>query len=126
MPRGDRPADAKGKVKFRFVEFELEGLNSTIEESIKNIVHSMSRSSTVTTHVLPAKPAVPAALTPADGDGHENLGSEREAALETDTAEEDVQASAPAGRKNPRRYTVPKLLSDLDLDSGDMPFKTFA
>lgn len=126
MPKGDRPLDDKGKVKFRFVEFELEGLNSTIEESIKNIVHSMSRTSTTPTRVLQAKPAAPAALPAAAGNGDENLDPEQEAALETETAEEGVQASSPSRPKNLRRYTVPKFLSELDLDSGDLPFKTFA
>jgi hypothetical protein len=125
MARTDRTPDDKGKVKFRFVEFELEGLNSTIEESIKNIVHSMSRSSTIPTRVLSAKPAVSAALPQADGNGNENLDPEQEGALEAESAEDGVQASAPGRPKNLRRYTVPNFLSDLDLDSGDVPFKAF-
>jgi len=41
-------SDDKGKVKFkiiegRTIEFELEEFNSTIEESIKNIVTSLGR-----------------------------------------------------------------------------------
>lgn len=125
MSRGDRPSDDKGKVKFRFVEFELEGLNSTIEESIKNIVHSLSRSSTIPAHALSAKSVVSATLHPADRDGHEDLDSEQEAVLETEPTNGDTQTSVPA-RKNSRRYTTPNFLSDLDLDSGEIPFKTFA
>jgi hypothetical protein len=126
MARGDRPPEEKGKVKFRFVEFELEGLNSTIEESIKNIVHSMSRSSTIPARTLLPRPTTLAALPPANGDGHSDLDPEQEAVLEAATEEQEPQAPALARPKTPRRYAVPTFLSDVDLDSGDMPFKTFA
>lgn len=126
MSRGDRLPDDKGKVKFRFVEFELEGLNSTIEESVKNIVHSLSRTSTIPTRVLSAKPAASAGLPPDDKGGHEDLEPEMEAIREMDTSNDNGHLSAPARSKASRRYTDPKFLSNLDLDSGEMPFKTFA
>ena len=129
MARGERQPEEKGKVKFRFVEFELEGLNSTIEESIKNIVQSMSRTSTMPARTLTTRRTTPAALPPGNGDGHLDLDPEREATLEEETAEEQTaeeQAAEPARPKTPRKYTVPTFLSALDLDSGDMPFKAFA
>ncbi|MHB1743955.1 MAG: hypothetical protein ACYCPO_01450 [Acidobacteriaceae bacterium] len=124
MARSERPTDDKGKVKFRFVEFELEGLNSTIEESIKNIVHSMSRNSTMPSRTLVARQTTQTTLPLANGDGHADLDPEQEAALEG--AMDEIEAGEPARPKTPRRYTVPSFLSDLDMDSGDMPFKTFA
>jgi hypothetical protein len=40
--------------------------------------------------------------------------------------EQEVQATAAARPKVQRRYTVPTFLSEVDLDTGDVPFKTFA
>lgn len=126
MAKGDRPPDDKGKVKFRFVEFELEGLNSTIEESIKNIVHSMSRSSNVQPRVLSAKSAAPAALLATNGENTAELDSERETELDGEDAEQELPANTAVRPKAQRHYTVPTFLSEVDLDSGEVPFKTFA
>jgi hypothetical protein len=114
----------KGKVKFRFVEFELEGLNSTIEESIKNIVHSMSRGTGAVQRVLPEKSASHSVL-PGNGNADAPLNPDEEVA-ETEI-EETVEESkgSPSGSKL-RRYTQPAFLSNLDLDSGPLPFKTYA
>jgi len=78
---------------------------------------------------LTTRRTTPAALPPGNGDGHLDLDPEREATLEEETAEEQTaeeQAAGPARPRAPRKYTVPTFLSELDLDSGDMPFKTFA
>src|SRR5580658_3949057 len=116
----------KGKVKFRFVEFELEGLNSTIEESIKSIVHSMNRGSETLQRMLPQKSASPLVL-PSNGntDGAPYLEEEpvdSEAGVPDD---ESKSSSSPSAGSKLRRYTQPKFLSNLDLDSGPLPLKTF-
>lgn len=115
----------KGKVKFRFVEFELEGLNSTIEESIKNIVNSMSRSSSPATRLVVAgKPAPQLSSTPAGGNGHAEAELEvEEVDDENAEASDGSEASRESGK--PRRYTTPTFLKQLDLDSGSVPFKQF-
>src|ERR1022692_2329623 len=118
-------AEDKGKVKFRFVEFELEGLNSTIEEGIKSIVHSMSRSSGTPVRVISGSKS-PAQLgaEPSAGNGHDELEPE---VLATDLeAEESAEETKNSRATKSRRYTVPKFLSEIDLDSGDPSFKAFA
>ena len=115
----------KGKVKFRFVEFELEGLNSTIEESIKNIVHAMSRGTGTVQRVLPQKPASHSVL-PGNGNADAAPTMDEEVA-ETGIEEtvEEPNVNSGSGPKL-RRYTQPDFLSNLDLDSGPLPFKTYA
>jgi hypothetical protein len=115
----------KGKVKFRFVEFELEGLNSTIEESIKNIVHSMSRGTGTVQRVLPQKPASHSVLP---GNGNPDAAPTMDEEVAETGIEETVEeptVNSPSGPKL-RRYTQPDFLSNLDLDSGPLPFKTYA
>lgn len=126
MGRNDRQPEDKGKVKFRFVEFELEGLNSTIEESIKSIVQSMNRGSGNAQRVLSAKPANQRTLS-ANGEAEANGDVIEEPVELVDDAEatEETKSSA-TGPKEPRRYTQPRFLSDLDLDSGPVSFKTYA
>ena len=120
--------EERGKVRLRFVEVELEGLSSTIEESIKSVVSSMNRStvgSVPTPQRINGSPHNPKILS-ANGDG----GSEEAAqgSLDFDTSSDDSQGdeSAPTRPKGPTRYTQPKFLKDLDLDSGEKPFRDYA
>ncbi len=109
-----------------YSEFELEGLSSTIEASIKNIVGAMN---TVTVRTVPvalvdAEPRQRLKAAPTNGDGGEESIPPDAVG---DHNEQRVAGNAEASRsKVPPRYTVPKLLKDLDLDSGPRPFKEFA
>lgn len=126
---GKIQVDDKGKVKFRFIEFELEGLNSTIEESIKNIVHSMNRGGPTAQRQLPSR----AGSTSQSVMPHNGASEGADVPLELDSQldlelEESSQESKTAGGSSSklRRYTQPTFLNDLDLDSGATPFKTYA
>lgn len=118
------PPEDKGKVKFRFVEFELEGLNSTIEESIKSIVQSMNRGSTTPYRIMSVSKPVTKVL-PAGENGHLEVEPEPQD-MEGAEIEEQFEETKTQQSKEPRRYTQPKFLSDLDLDSGSPSFKEFA
>jgi hypothetical protein len=114
----------KGKVKFRFVEFELEGLNSTIEESIKSIVQSMNRASNAPLRaVVPKKPALHLNPGPDTADGQGDTDHEMENREEMDETTEERGGSEQTGKQ--RRYTNPTFLTEVDLDSGPVPFKQF-
>src|SRR5580692_6348226 len=87
VPMPKQPPDDKGKVKFRFVEFELEGLNSTIEESIKTIVQSMNRGSSAPARVITThKPPAQITSAPESGNGHSDIQPEE---LEVESEVED-------------------------------------
>jgi hypothetical protein len=117
-------SEDKGKVKFRFVEFELEGLNSTIEESIQNIVNSMSRGATPQFRAVSSTKPLIQGPAGAGENGHaETEFQPQDGEIEQDDSGEEVRSPSPKG---PRHYTMPKFLSTLDLDSGNPSFKTFA
>jgi hypothetical protein len=117
--------EEKGKVKFRFVEFELEGLNSTIEESIKSIVNSMNRVPNSPMRMATAKPALQiSSAVRESGNGHADVEPPLEELAEVE--ETPAQGTRSAQPKGQRHYTNPKFLSEVDLDSGAMAFKTFA
>jgi hypothetical protein len=37
MPKGSGVVEDRAKVKFRFIEFELEGGNAAVENSVRNL-----------------------------------------------------------------------------------------
>jgi hypothetical protein len=120
--------EERGKVRLRFVEVELEGLSSTIEEGIKSVVSAMNRTAAgpfslqQRTNVPPQSPKVLAA----NGDG--SLEDAVQGSLDIDIGSDDSHAdeSTPIRQKGPTRYTQPKFLKDLDLDGGEKPFRDYA
>jgi hypothetical protein len=128
-------SDDKGKVKFkiiegRTIEFELDGFNSTIEESIKNIVTSLGRNNYAT---APGRPALlqgrpPAAIPAADS----SPVIDQEPITEQDQPEDEgavpeaANGSASPRATQARKYTKPKFLTDIDLEGGDVSFKDFS
>ena len=68
MRRAEKPVEEKGKVKFRFVEFEMEGGSASLEETIRSISHAITRGGTATQRLVPAaRSAAPAAQSPDEG-----------------------------------------------------------
>ncbi|MGB9379526.1 hypothetical protein [Candidatus Binatus sp.] len=112
--------EERGKVRLRFVEFELEGLSSTIEESIKSLVGSMNRANGGT---LASQHRADGSLKSAKvvaSNGDEDSGGAVQGNLELDIDSESLRSdeSSPARPKAPTHYTQPKFLKELDLDGG--------
>lgn len=118
--------DDKGKVKFRFVEFELEGSNSTIEDSIKSIVSSMNRAPIGPVRTVPPNKQTLQISSPTGNENGqvEDLPMDESQTEDADEPREESRGEGTPGK--PRKYTVPKFLKDLDLDSGTVSFKKFA
>jgi uncharacterized protein YjhX (UPF0386 family) len=120
--------EERGKVRLRFVEFELEGLSSTIEESIKSLVSSMNRANGGSlpnqqrTNGLPRTAKVVASN--AADNSKEAVQGNLELDMDSDTLR--TEESSPDRPKTTRHYTQPEFLEDFDLDSGEKPFKTYA
>lgn len=119
--------EERGKVRLRFVEFELEGLSSTIEESIKSIVGSMNRASAGAFPISHRPNAAIPVTRMAERDGHEDSAMNGSEQLETPMDnEQSAGDQLTPSTKTPRHYTQPTFLKDFDLDGGEKPFKLFA
>jgi hypothetical protein len=111
--------DRIGKGRMRVVVFDLEGSDETLQESLRSVTSLISRGLGPQTRVI-----AQAALPPSqehDDDGHENAGSNDEQFEEADGA----AASSSSRAKRNRRFPVPQVLSDVDLESGEVSFKAF-
>ncbi len=124
MARDDKTADKGGKVKVRVIDFEMEGSNQTLRESIRDIVGAIGKSNTTIVRVA-GKPALledakkgnGAAEIVSDADDEEL----EELDADSQVADEEVTETRPR-----RSYKVktPKIVQ-VELRSGDMPLRTF-
>jgi hypothetical protein len=118
--------DDRAKVKFRVIEFELEGANAAVENSVKNLTTVIMQKNGASAPAKPALirgngagPVLRAAPTGADiPEEPENLQE-----LVPDANEDSVE-SAPAKPRVARRPPVPQVI-EIDLTSGEMPFAKF-
>jgi hypothetical protein len=125
MAKTQSGPDDRAKVKFRVIEFELEGANAAVENSIKNLTTVIMQKN----GAAPAKPALrghgtgaalPAAPTVTEvAEEPENL--EEQPVTGTD---EEMAGSSPAKPRGPRKVAVPEVI-DIDLTSGDVPFEKY-
>lgn len=116
MARGDRDGGGtKGRVKFRVIEFELDGGDTALLESLRSIAATFGgRLKVAPVKMLPS-PASGAAQTEPEVD-----------------PESDDAASVGAASENPpdrpvrtlRTFKSPNVITDLDLESG-VPLKSF-
>src|SRR5258708_2441782 len=119
MPKGNSGGEDRAKVKLRVIEFELEGGNASVENSIRQLTQAL----TTRTNGTPAKqlpPRTPAAL-PAGADEEADNPDE---VTDAEFAEGADVPAAPAKPRTPRRPTVPEPI-EVDLAIGDMPFQQF-
>ena len=121
----------KGKVKLRIVEFELEGNDATLQESLRSISATINRgtaggfpssvkSMNALTSVLktPPKnggePVATASIDDADGPEQHDVDPVEEAGNES-----------PAQRRRPVKYPEPKTLPNINFNDGEVPLKKF-
>jgi hypothetical protein len=122
MARDDKGSSDKGKVRVRVIDFEMEGSNQTLRESIKEIVGAVGKG-TVQVVRLPA--ALPSgknrgANSGDSADEEVDLGVADE---EDEGADQDESQQESRPRK-PRRVKALKIVQ-VDLVGGEMPLKTF-
>lgn len=108
MSKYDR--EERAKVKFRFVEFEMEGGNNALHESLRAIAGAISRGGKA-----PALPAVPRPGAPAhaEADVHEREEAEAEDGYKGDIPEADERDES-RGNGAPRKLRTPEIVA-LDL-----------
>lgn len=106
----------RGRVKFRVVEFELEGSDGSLQDALRNLANALGGNKVSYKAIGPAKGG--AAASPALPD----VDADEPEADEADDAPEPVRRSK-AGK--PSVSASPEIVKDLDLTSGDVPLKAF-
>jgi len=125
MPKGNTAAEDRAKVKFRFIEFELDGENAAVENSIRNLTTALTRSTSQNVSAKALPPRTQAALPPVEQ--VEVLDAEEVEPEETPDAENEVdtQLATPHARRAPRKPKTPELVPDLDPTVGNPSLKEF-
>lgn len=119
----------KARVRFRYVEFEVEGGNASIQEGLRNIANTLTRAAPL------AKPAMlPAGehAIPKNGAATPPEQLPLAAVADTDDAHEGQQIDVTQSQevtepkqRQPRRYTAPSVIDGLDL-TGEPSLEDFA
>lgn len=124
MPKGNSGGEDRAKVKLRVIEFELEGGNASVENSIKQLTNALS------TRTI----AVPRALAPKltkelNGTANADPIDELEEAEIVDEESVEIPDNNSASKKAPRIKSKPKpptYLHDLNLSGNSgTAFKEF-
>ncbi len=122
MAKGNPGAEDRAKVKLRVIEFELEGSNASVENSIRQLTNALSvRNGTM-------KPAIPAKPQKELG-----VATETEDIVEADVVDPDESggeaplAATPAkpARVKPKPK-APEYINELNLTGNGTTFKEFA
>jgi hypothetical protein len=128
MPKGGGSNEDRAKVKLRVIEFELEGGNASVENSIRQLTHALTTPRNgAPARLAPAKPQreLAAGASAAEPDEIEDTAQDAEYAEVEEAAPE---AAAPSKPKKPTgKPRMPKYLHDLDLTGNNGPtFEDFA
>jgi hypothetical protein len=123
MAKGNSGGEDRAKVKLRVIEFELEGSNASVENSIRQITNSLTVRP-ATPKQLPAKPAKEIS---ANGAGDETeVTIENAEVVDTETVEvtDDNEIEKKAAKKS--KPKPPTYIHNLDLVGKGPNFKDFA
>ena len=114
--------EQNGKVKVRIIEFEMEGSDISLQESLKSITAALSRPSAASTPRPVRYPQISRQL-----DGGES-GGESEEVEEAELVEEidQVQSTSPKRPRKPAKVVTPTVLRDVRFDDVSPTFAEFA
>jgi hypothetical protein len=119
MASRDEKGSDKGRVKVRVIEFEMEGNNQTLRDSIRDIVGAIGKSAIVGRQNDPARLQKSQSSNPGNAETLPDNG-------DPDPIEIIEEDDAPSESRQPRKRTIksPEILN-LDLMSGNTPLKSF-
>jgi hypothetical protein len=121
MSKPKSASDQPGKVKIRVIEFEVEGSDATMQESLKSITAALNRGMIAT----PPQPRVKYLQSPAH-EPEDGSSSEAEDG-EIDGLEAiDVAAQAPRRSTLPKKPRSMKLLTEINFNDAAPTLKEFA
>ena len=120
-PNGDQP----GKVKIRVIEFEVEGSDATMQESLKSITAALNRGMTASPPPARTVRYVPPSTAP-QLDGADLGDADEEAADSVVEDAEEVRAPAAAKKPTaPRKLPTPKVI-EVNFNDASPTLKAFA
>jgi len=113
--------DDRGRVKFRVIEFELDGSDSALQDAIKGLTTAISDRQKTAYKLTTGNGK---AALPVSDEGVDTIETQDIAQQVEEISE--VQAARPrnAGNGKPRAVARPKVI-DLDLKSGDQSLKQY-
>jgi len=114
MARQSTKVAGSGNSKIRFIMLEAELNDGNLSQITQAISNALNKSGVA--HRLVAAPVTNSAIS--------NGGDVDEA--QDEVVEEVAQQETSRVPRKPRKISVPKVLVDVDLNSGDMPFAKFA
>lgn len=115
----DRGSPDKGKVKFKYVEFELEANDVTLQESLRNIATAIMRGNGTPQKQVSGKAAPQIAVV---GDGGEPQADEAVEEQDIETVAAAASSTIPRVR---RTLPTPKIINDVDFTGASKPLKDF-
>jgi hypothetical protein len=124
MPKGNSGTEDRAKVKLRVIEFELEGSNASVENSIRQLTNALTTRAVVV-KPLGTKPVKELAGATSEG-GTDDLEEEGEV-LEADAIE--TNGNGVPVKKAPRVKPKPKAptyLHEMNTTGNGTSFKDFA
>ena len=115
-----------GRIKFRFVDIEMDNVNEATAEGLKSLVTALSARPMQTTAIRNAPKML---LVPEQNEGSEaeDEGGDptAEEAVELGSEEKDPGRSEPKNPGKPRKLREPKFLRDLDLTQATRPLEDY-
>jgi hypothetical protein len=122
MARDEKPLD-KGRVKVRVIEFELDGSNQTLRDSIRDIVGAIGGRP----QLQRQNPAALGGAAKGSGNPAAPIADDADSDVEADETIVDIVASDDEPSRQARRRSPPRTpqIIDLDLTSAKVPLAEF-
>jgi hypothetical protein len=115
-----RSANAS-KVKVRVIEFEMDGSDESIQDTMKTLAAAFNRGG----HVIPPARRLKSEAAAANSQAGDEQEQSEDEEVEDDKVE-DVVAKAPSAPKRPKKLQTYDILDDIRFDATKVPLEDFA
>lgn len=122
MATKSKPSETAGKVKFRVIEFELEGSDASLQESLRSLATALNRGNGIPVSRQLKAPGIRSLTDDAE------LGSQEAPETEEIIESEDAEPAVPrpASPKRQAKVVTYDILTDVVFDDVHPTFKEFA
>ncbi len=117
MARNEKPS-GKGKIKFRFIDFEMDGGDATLQDAIREITRAIGKPA-----VVKISPALAAASGTQNFEVADDVVDEDEQDTDSTSADDSGDDEDATSKGKPRRFKSPTILN-VEL-KGDNPLRPF-